>query len=144
MAKSKAPATRSKLSDTTGVTILGSATRGPSKKLESFPYRHKDRTTRITFHCTEFSCVCPVTGQPDYARIDVEYIPKERALESKSFKNYLWSFRDEPVFHEDIVNKILDDVYRFLEPRYIKVTGYFNVRGGIAIDVVAERGDSGA
>lgn len=133
-------AKKTKLSDTSGITLLGSAKRGATRKLETFPFRHKGRTTRVTFHCTEFTCVCPVTGQPDYAKIDVEYIPNDRALESKSFRNYLWSFRDEPVFHEDIVNKILDDLDAFLKPKYLRVTGFFNVRGGIAIDVTAERG----
>ncbi|MCC6546757.1 NADPH-dependent 7-cyano-7-deazaguanine reductase QueF [Candidatus Sumerlaeota bacterium] len=140
MAPAKQKKRGTKLSDTTGITMLGAATRGPSKRLESFPFHHSENRTRIIFHCHEFSCLCPVTGQPDYAKIDVEYIPDGRAIESKSFKNYLWSFRNEPAFHEDIVNKILNDVHDFLKPAAIRVTGYFNIRGGISIDVVAERG----
>jgi 7-cyano-7-deazaguanine reductase len=135
MAKKQA----AQLSDTTGITILGGADRGPSTKLEAFPFRHK-RPTRIVFRCTEFSCHCPVTGQPDYATLDIEYLPGDRALESKSFKNYLWSYRDTLGFHEDVVHRILDDLVKFLEPRWMRVTGRFNIRGGIAIDVVAQTG----
>ncbi|MEQ8819280.1 MAG: preQ(1) synthase [Sumerlaeia bacterium] len=128
------------LSDTTGVTMLGSNERQPSPRLESFPFKDRGRYTTVIFRCTEFTCVCPVTGQPDFAKLDIEYIPAARALESKSLKNYLWSFRDTPGFHEDVVNKILDDIRGFLDPVWIRVTGYFNIRGGIAIDVVAETG----
>ncbi len=128
---------KKKISDTTGVTILGAATRGPSTVLESFPFKHS-RPTHITFSCSEFSCHCPVTGQPDYATLDVEYEPGDRALESKSFKNYLWSYRDTEGFHEDVVHRILDDLVNFLDPKWARVTMHFNVRGGIAIDVTAE------
>jgi 7-cyano-7-deazaguanine reductase len=132
---------RRKLSDTTGLTQLGSpaASRQPSRKLEAFPFKHKGRDTRVTFHCTEFTCMCPLTGQPDYATLEIEYIPAGRALESKSLKNYLWSYRDTGVFHEDVVNVILDELYDFLKPKWMRVTGHFNVRGGIAIEVSAER-----
>ena len=92
----------------------------------------------MTFHCEEFSCHCPLTGQPDYAKLEIKYIPNDRALESKSLKNYLWSFRDSAGFHEDIVNVILNDLWEFLSPKYCKVIGHFNVRGGIGITVEAE------
>jgi 7-cyano-7-deazaguanine reductase len=128
------------LSDTTGVTILGSGRAvEPSGRLEAFPFRHPGRDTLVTFHCEEFSCLCPVTGQPDYATLEIAYIPRGKALESKSLKNYLWTFRDVGGFHEDVVNKILDDLFDFLKPKWMKVTGRFFRRGGIAIDVEAER-----
>ncbi|MCB2155580.1 preQ(1) synthase [bacterium] len=127
-----------KISDTTGITVLGDPTQGaPARKLEAFPFHHK-QPTRVTFHCQEFSCYCPVTGQPDYATIDIEYEPDAKALESKSLRNYLWSFRDTRGFHEDVVHRILDDLSSFLSPKWMRVTGHFNIRGGIAIDVVAE------
>jgi len=130
-----------KLSSTKGLTQLGSpaASRKASRNLESFPFRHKGRDTHVTFHCTEFTCLCPLTGQPDYATFEIEYIPADRALESKSLKNYLWSYRDTGVFHEDVVNVILDELFEFLKPKWMRVTGHFNVRGGIGIDVSAER-----
>lgn len=128
------------ISDTTGLTQLGSGDVGkPERRLEAFPFRHKGRDTVVTFHCTEFSCHCPLTGQPDYATLEISYVPRNRALESKSLKNYLWSFRDTRGFHEDIVNVILDDLFDFLKPKWVKVVGRFNVRGGIAIEVEAER-----
>lgn len=131
--------TRETLSDTTGLTQLGSGLVGtPERKLEAFPFRHRGRDTVVTFHCTEFSCHCPLTGQPDFATLEISYIPKKRALESKSLKNYLWSFRDTGAFHEDIVNVILEDLKTFLDPKWIKVTGTFNIRGGIGIEVVVE------
>jgi len=130
------------LSDTTGLTQLGGPGRGPSRALEAFPFR-RERPTTVTFHCEEFTCLCPLTGQPDFATLEISYIPGDRALESKSLKNYLWSFRETGVFHEDVVNVILEDLAGFLEPRWIRVTGRFNVRGGIAIDVEAEQGSRG-
>jgi 7-cyano-7-deazaguanine reductase len=126
------------LSDTTGLTQLGHAVAGPSRKLEAFPFHQKNKT-RVTFLCSEFTCNCPLTGQPDYATIEIEYIPRDRALESKSLKNYLWSFRDTGVFHEDLTNVILNELFEFLNPEWMKVTSHFNMRGGIAIDVEAER-----
>ncbi|OPZ15727.1 MAG: NADPH-dependent 7-cyano-7-deazaguanine reductase [candidate division BRC1 bacterium ADurb.BinA364] len=125
-------------SDTTGVSGLGSGPGGPSKRLEAFPNSHPDRDTLVTFHCEEFSCHCPVTGQPDYARLEIAYIPDKKVLESKSLKLYLWTYRDIGVFHEHVVNRILDDLTEFLEPRWMRVVGRFNVRGGISIDVTAE------
>jgi len=136
------PPRKKKISDTTGVTLLGAETRGakPSGRLEAFPFRHKGRDTLVTFHCTEFTCLCPVTGQPDYATLEIRYVPAEKALESKSLKSYLWTWREVGGFHEDVVNRILDELFEFLNPKWMKVTGRFNVRGGISIDVEAERG----
>lgn len=133
-----------RISDTAGVTLLGAATRDakPSGRLEAFPFRHRGRDTVVTFHCSEFTCLCPVTGQPDYATFEICYIPADRALESKSLKNYLWTWRDTRGFHEDVVNRILDDLFEFLTPKWMKVTGRFKIRGGISIDVEAERGQT--
>ena len=129
------------ISDTTGLSQLGSGSPSkPERKLESFPFHHTGRATRVTFHCSEFSCHCPLTGQPDYATLEISYIPNDRALESKSLKNYLWSYRDTRGFHEDVVNVILNDLNDFLKPKWVKVVGHFNIRGGIAIDVEAELG----
>jgi 7-cyano-7-deazaguanine reductase len=126
-------------SDLEGLTLLGRNAQ-PSKKLETFPNRHPDRRYVVRLESDEFTCVCPATGQPDFATITVEYIPDQRILESKSFKLYLWSFRNEGVFHEHVTNTMLDDLVSALQPHWCRVTGAFKVRGGIAITVVAEHG----
>ncbi len=123
--------------DLQGLTLLGRKAQ-PSKKLEAFPNRAPGRYYLVTLETNEFTCLCPVTGQPDFATIKVEYVPDEKILESKSFKLYLWSYRNEGVFHEHVVNLILDDLVAALDPHYIKVTGVFNIRGGIGITVEAE------
>jgi 7-cyano-7-deazaguanine reductase len=126
-------------SDLEGLTLLGRNAQ-PSKKLETFPNRHPDRRYVVRLQTDEFTCVCPATGQPDFATITVEYIPDQRILESKSFKLYLWSYRNEGVFHEHVTNTMLDDLVKILQPHWCRVTGAFKVRGGIAITVVAEHG----
>jgi 7-cyano-7-deazaguanine reductase len=126
-------------SDLEGLTLLGSNTR-PSKKLETFPNHHSGRRYVVRLETDEFTCVCPATEQPDFATITVEYIPNEKILESKSFKLYLWSYRNEGVFHEHVTNTILDDLVEVLEPHWCWVQGAFNVRGGIGITVEAEHG----
>ena len=134
------PVQQEKLSDTSTLTQLGNASKNrPSRELEAFPFKHSKNSTVVTFKCTEFSCYCPLTGQPDYATLEIIYEPVDRALESKSLKNYLWSFRDTGAFHEDVVNHILNELFEFLEPRSMRVIGHFNIRGGIAIDVEASR-----
>ena len=110
----------------------------PSKKLETFPNPKADRDYVIRFECPEFTCVCPMTGQPDFATILVEYTPDKLCVELKSFKLYLWSYRDEGAFHEAITNRILDDLVAALHPRWARITGDFNVRGGIHTTVIAE------
>ena len=125
--------------DLDDLSILGKEAK-PSKRLESFPNHHPDRPYTIRLQSSEFTCICPATGQPDFARITVEYIPSQRILESKSFKLYLWSYRDEGVFHEHVTNQILDDLVEALEPHWCLVTGDFNIRGGIKITVTAEHG----
>jgi 7-cyano-7-deazaguanine reductase len=126
-------------SDLEGLTLLGGGSQ-PSRKLETFPNRHPGRPYRVRLESDEFTCVCPATGQPDFATITVEYVPAERIVESKSFKLYLWSYRNEGVFHEHVTNLILDDLVAALEPQWCRVRGAFSVRGGIRITVEAEHG----
>ena len=109
----------------------------PSKQLETFPNPRPGREYEIRFECPEFTCVCPRTGQPDFATLRVTYVPDELCVELKSFKLYLWSFRDEGHFHEDVTNRILDDLVAALAPRSMTIEGDFNVRGGIHTTVVA-------
>jgi 7-cyano-7-deazaguanine reductase len=122
--------------DLKGLTLLGRPAR-PGKDLETFPNRHPDRRYTVTLASDEFTCVCPLTGQPDFATITIRYIPDRRVLESKSLKLYLWSYRDEGVFHEHVTNTICDDLVKALDPHWIEVTGAFKARGGIALTVVA-------
>src|ERR1041385_3852135 len=110
----------------------------PSKELETFPNPRPGRDYEISMDCPEFTCVCPKTGQPDFATIRIEYVPDRLCVELKSFKLYLWSFREVGAFHEAVTNQIVDDLVRILSPRYIKVTAEFSVRGGIATTIVAE------
>jgi 7-cyano-7-deazaguanine reductase len=120
---------------TAGLTLLGKERNQPSRQLETFPNTHIGRRYTVTFDCPEFTCVCPMTGQPDFATITIKYIPDEKILESKSLKLYLWSYRNEGVFHEHVTNQILDDLVEALEPLEMTVTGAFNVRGGIGLTV---------
>ena len=124
--------------DLADLTLLGQEKTKPSKKLETFPNRHPDRDYTVTLRSEEFTCVCPATGQPDFATITIRYIPDKRIVESKSFKLYLWSFRNEGVFHEHVTNVILDDMVNVLEPRWCEILAEFGVRGGITITVRAE------
>ncbi len=109
----------------------------PSKSLEVIPNPRSGRDYEIRFECPEFTCLCPRTGQPDFATIRIVYTPGERCVELKSLKNYLWSFRNEGAFHEEVVNRILDDLVAACEPRRMKVEGDFMVRGGIHTVVTA-------
>jgi len=110
----------------------------PSKELETFPNPEPDREYEIRFTCPEFTCLCPRTGQPDFAKITISYTPGDSCVELKSLKLYLWSYRDEGHFHEAVTNQILDDLVAAVKPRRMRVTGRFNVRGGIRTVVVAE------
>lgn len=123
--------------DLSGLTLLGKTTQ-PIKKLETFPNHHPARNYTVSLQTEEFTCVCPMTGQPDYAKIKIQYIPDKKIVESKSLKLYLWSFRNEGIFHEHLTNTILDDLVSVLKPRWCKVTAEFAVRGGIGITVEAE------
>jgi 7-cyano-7-deazaguanine reductase len=124
-------------SDLEDLTLLGGKAK-PVKNLEAFPNRTPDRYYLVTLETDEFTCVCPATGQPDFATIRVEYVPDQKIVESKSYKLYIWSYRDEGVFHEHVVNQILDDLVEALDPHWCRVSGVFNVRGGIGIAVEAE------
>jgi 7-cyano-7-deazaguanine reductase len=118
------------------LTLLGRKAQ-PRRKLEVFPNHHPGRRYTVTLSTREFTCRCPATGQPDFAVLTIAYIPGKWILESKSLKLYLWSYRDEGVFHEHVVNTICDDLAKALDPQRIEVTGVFNARGGIGITVVA-------
>ncbi len=120
------------------LTLLGRETRKPVRKLETFPNQHPGRPYTVTLVSNEFTCVCPATGQPDFATITIRYVPNQRIVESKSLKLYLWSFRDEGHFHEHVTNLILDDLVAALDPIRCEVIGAFNVRGGISITVEAK------
>jgi len=123
--------------DLKGLSLLGKQTLS-ERKLETFPNHHSDRDYVVTFATREFTCKCPATGQPDFARLRIQYTPNEKILESKSLKLYLASYRDEGVFHEHVTNVILDDLVEALAPRWCKVTARFAVRGGIAMTIEAE------
>src|SRR5882724_8453764 len=112
----------------------------PSKKLETFSNPKPDRPYEIAFDCPEFTCVCPMTGQPDFATIRIRYVPDRLLVELKSLKLYLWSYRQEGAFHEDVTNRILDDFVAVASPRWLEVTGDFNVRGGIKTEICATHG----
>jgi 7-cyano-7-deazaguanine reductase len=114
----------------------------PGKQLETFENPRRGRDYRITFECPEFTCLCPITGQPDFATILIEYVPGELCVELKSLKLYLWSYRDEGAFHEAVTNGICDDLVAAIAPRSVTVTGKFWVRGGISTTVtVTHLGD---
>ncbi|MFN8560224.1 MAG: preQ(1) synthase [Anaerolineae bacterium] len=123
---------------TEGLTLLGHEIRQPVRQLETFPNTHPGRRYTVKLDCPEFTCVCPMTGQPDFATITIRYIPDQKIVESKSLKLYLWSYRNEGVFHEHVTNQILDDLVAALEPHFCEVIGAFNVRGGIALTVEAQ------
>jgi 7-cyano-7-deazaguanine reductase len=110
----------------------------PSKRLDTFANPKPERDYVIRFECPEFTCLCPKTGQPDFATIRVDYVPDELCVELKSWKLYLWSFRDQGAFHEAITNAILDDLVAAIRPRRARVEAEFKVRGGIHTTVVAE------
>ena len=112
----------------------------PSKELKSWKNEYPGRPYRIHLDCPEFTCVCPMTGQPDFGAIRIEYVPGDLCVELKSLKLYLWSYRDEGIFHESVTNKILDDLVAAVRPRWMRVTGVFHVRGGIETTVIAVHG----
>ena len=111
------------------------------KTLETFPNPNPERDYQIQFECPEFTCLCPRTGQPDFATIRIDYVADELCVELKSLKLYLWSYRNEGAFHEAVTNKILDDLVGAVKPRRAKVVGDFLVRGGIHTVVTAEYPD---
>ena len=111
--------------------------------LETFQNKHPENDYWVKFNCPEFTALCPITGQPDYATIYISYVPNEKMVESKSLKLYLVSFRNHGHFHEDVVNVIMKDLVKLMEPKYIEVWGKFLPRGGISIDPYANYGQPG-
>ena len=129
-----------------GISLLGqSATEYPSTYcpsiLETFENKHSDNEYLVTFNCPEFTSLCPKTGQPDFAKIVINYIPRQKMVESKSLKLYLFSFRNHGDFHEDCINIIMKDLVKLMDPRYLEVIGIFTPRGGISIYPFANYAD---
>ena len=122
--------------------VLGGSSKIPAALetavLDRVPNPHSDALYLARFICPEFTSLCPITGQPDFARISITYIPDLNCLESKSLKLYLFSFRNSGMFHEEITNRILDDLVAACKPRWARVRGVMNARGGISIEVIAE------
>jgi 7-cyano-7-deazaguanine reductase len=110
----------------------------PSQDLETFANPHPGRDYTVRIRIPEFTCLCPKTGQPDFAVLTLEYVPEQRCVELKSLKLYIWSFRDQGAFHEDVTNRMLDKLVEVCQPRFMRLTADFNVRGGIYTTVVAE------
>ena len=130
-----------------GLQLLGRKTEYKTtyapEVLETFENRHKDNDYWVQFNCPEFTSLCPITGQPDFAEIKIAYIPADRMVESKSLKLYLFSFRNHGDFHEDCVNTIMKDLVQLMQPKYIEVLGIFTPRGGISIYPYANYGQPG-
>ena len=130
----------------TGVSLLGNKrveypTRYCPEILEAFDNKHPENEYLVTFMCPEFTSLCPMTGQPDFAKIIINYIPRVKMVESKSLKLYLFGFRNHGDFHEDCVNIIMKDLVRLMNPRYLEVIGLFTPRGGISIYPFASYAD---
>ena len=130
-----------------GLSALGMKTEYKSdyapEVLETFENRHPENDYWVRLNCPEFTSLCPITGQPDFAEIRINYIPAARMVESKSLKLYLFSFRNHGDFHEDCVNTIMKDLIRLMQPKYIEVEGIFTPRGGISIYPYANFGQPG-
>jgi 7-cyano-7-deazaguanine reductase len=110
----------------------------PTKQLDTFPNPNPERDYEIAFEAPEFTCLCPMTSQPDFATIRIRYVPDQKCVELKSLKLYLWSFRDEGTFHEAVTNRIANDLVAALDPRFLEVEGDFYIRGGIKTRVKVE------
>jgi len=115
----------------------------PSKRLETFPNPARSRDYRIHMEIPEFTCLCPMTGQPDFATLVLDYVPDKLCVELKSLKLYIWSYRDQGAFHEAVTNKILNDLARATQPRLMRLEARFNVRGGIYTTVIVEQRKKG-
>ena len=115
----------------------------PSKALETFLNPNPQRDYTIRIDVPEFTCICPKTGQPDFAQFKIEYVADDKCVELKSLKLYMWSYREEGAFHEAVTNKILEDLVAATEPRFMRLTGVWNVRGGIYTTVVVEHRKDG-
>ena len=132
----------------TGISLLGNQSVEyrfgyDPKVLEAFPNKHPNNDYFVKFNCPEFTSLCPMTGQPDFATIYISYVPDKLLVESKSLKLYLFSFRNHGDFHEDCVNVIMKDIIALLDPKYIEVWGKFTPRGGISIDPYCNHGKAG-
>ena len=115
----------------------------PSRKLETFPNPAPGRDYLVHIEVPEFTCLCPLTGQPDFAQLAIDYVPDQRNVELKALKLYIWSFRDEGAFHEAVTNRILDELVAATAPRFLRLTARWFVRGGIFTTVVAEHRKKG-
>lgn len=115
----------------------------PSKQLDTFDNAMPERDYTIHIETPEFTCLCPKTGQPDFATIKIDYVPDLKCVELKAYKLYLWTYRNEGAFHEKVTNQILDDLVAICDPRFMRITGIFNVRGGVYTTVVAEHRKAG-
>lgn len=134
--------------ETEGITLLGNQkTKYPTDYdpgvLETFINKHQDNDYFVKFNCPEFTSLCPITGQPDFATIYISYVPSVKMVESKSLKLYLYSFRNHGDFHEDCMNIIMKDLIKLMDPKYIEVWGKFTPRGGISIDPYCNYGKKG-
>ncbi|CAM8641893.1 COG0780 Enzyme related to GTP cyclohydrolase I [Burkholderiales bacterium] len=110
----------------------------PSRELQTFPNPQPDRDYQVHIEVPEFTCLCPLTGQPDFAHLTIDYIPDQKNVELKALKLYMWSYRDQGAFHEAVTNSILDDLVRACAPRFMRLTARWYVRGGLFTTVVAE------
>ena len=126
--------------DLTGLSHLGNTQNKPQHTLETFPNRHAGRHYTVELSTEEFTCLCPATGQPDFAKITIRYVPGPRIVESKSLKLYFWSYRQQGMFQEHLTNKILEDLVAAMDPVWCEVIGAFAARGGIDITVRATHG----
>jgi 7-cyano-7-deazaguanine reductase len=115
----------------------------PGKNLDTFPNPYPDRDYTIRIRTPEFTCLCPKTGQPDFATLQLEYVPDQSCIELKSWKLYVWSYRDAGAFHEDVSNRILNDLVKACQPRFMRLQAEFNVRGGVYTDVTVEHRQPG-
>ncbi len=136
------------IDETAGLSLLGNKKTVYSDKyapevLETFINKHPENEYMVTFDCPEFTSLCPITGQPDFAKITINYIPNVKMVESKSLKLYLFSFRNQGDFHEDCINIIMKDLVKLMEPKYLEVKGIFTPRGGISIYPFANYGEPG-
>ena len=113
----------------------------PSKTLDTFDNPKPGRDFTIRIDIPEFTCLCPMTGQPDFATITIEYVPNELCVELKALKLYMWSFREQGAFHEAVTNEILDDIVKVISPNFMRIRAEFNVRGGIYTNVIVEHKD---
>ena len=123
--------------------LLGKKTRLPTKPdrsiLEAFDNQHQDSIYLVPLVCHEFTSICPITGQPDFAQFEIVYVPRVKMVESKSLKLYLFSFRNHGEFHEDVTNRIFKDLWQLMDPRFMRIIGDFNIRGGISIKPLVQK-----